>query len=361
MFGQFPFYNFNGSGAGQGAQAPAPKQGKPPKPAVKVVVDEKYHDHLHDEMDEEECYKRKNTGGVTSPFPEKLMEMLAEVDPSIIGWLSHGRGFKIRNQKVFVDSVMQVHFKHTKITSFQRQLNLYGFRRITRGPDTGAYYHEFFLRDMPKLSLRMRRQKIKGTGHKPHHDIETEPDFYRMEPVGPMSAQQQAEFSAIAAGQKHTESGGGGNGGGGGPTTTEKRGGRKPVKSIMEEEPSSPPGLVERLSGSWGGNRVARTISTMLRRVSSLGSEGWDEQQPPVENLDEEITVDFDEIFKGDGSGDAGDDMMRTSNVGEPVNNSSKSMLTDSGGFQTSDRSMNIGALSSSGRDPAGFQLSDRA
>lgn len=50
---------------------------------------------------------------------------------------------------------------------------------------------------------------------------------------------------------------------------------------------------------------MTRTISTMLRRVSSLGSEGWDEQPP--DNLDEEIAVDFDEIFKGDGSGDAGE------------------------------------------------------
>ena len=229
--------------------------------------------------------------------------MLSEVDPSVIGWLSHGRGFKIRDQKIFVDTVMQVHFKHTKITSFQRQLNLYGFRHITRGPDTGAYYHEFFLRDRPKLCLRMRRQKIKGTGHKPHHDIETEPDFYRMEvslrqkrerstwdalsptptsllllpssilkpqkPVGPMNPQQQAEFAAIAAGQKQTE--------GDRPPTNNSKG-RKLVRNSMEEEPNSPPGLVERLSGSWGGNRMARTISTMLRRVSSLGSEGWDEQ-----------------------------------------------------------------------------------
>ena len=49
---------------------------------------------------------------------------------------------------------------------------------------------------------------------------------------------------------------------------------------------------------------------------------------------------------------------MRTSNVGEPMNKSSKSMLTDSEGFQTSDRSMNMGALaSSSGRESMGFKL----
>ena len=70
------------------------------------------------------------------------------------------------------------YFRQSKLTSFQRQLNLYGFRRITQGADGGAYYHELFLRGRPQLSLRMQRQKVKGTGHKQPTDVTSEPNFY---------------------------------------------------------------------------------------------------------------------------------------------------------------------------------------
>jgi len=146
----------------------------------------------------DEDSRRKNTGGVVHPFPSKLLSLLTVADPAIIGWLPHGRAFKIKSVRQFTDTTMPDHFKHTKITSFQRQLNLYGFKRLTRGPDTGGYYHEFFLRDREKLCGRMRRQKIKGTGHKPHHEVELEPNFYNMEPVQPVTHEQLQVSGATA-------------------------------------------------------------------------------------------------------------------------------------------------------------------
>lgn len=132
-------------------------------------------------------YVRKKTGGVTQPFPEKLHEMLTKETnvPDIVAWLPHGRAFIVRNPKLFTSQVMNKYFRQTKLTSFQRQLNLYGFRRITQGADAGAYYHELFLRGRPQLCMRMVRQKVKGTGHKQPADAQTEPNFYAMPPSDP--------------------------------------------------------------------------------------------------------------------------------------------------------------------------------
>lgn len=168
----------------QDAKKPPSNRTASGQPRVKPVK-HVYHDYAA--IPDSEEFERKKTGGVAMPFPEKLMNMLDKASilhPDTVSWCSHGRAFKVRKPKVFTNEVMGIYFKQSKLTSFQRQLNLYGFRRITQGEDAGAYYHELFLRGRPQLCMRMQRQKVKGTGIKQPTDITTEPNFYDMPPLG---------------------------------------------------------------------------------------------------------------------------------------------------------------------------------
>jgi hypothetical protein len=76
---------------------------------------------------------RRTRGGVVEPFPEKLHRMLNDCvekgEEDIISFFPHGRAFAIHHPERFAREVMPRYFKQSRLSSFQRQLNLYGTLR----------------------------------------------------------------------------------------------------------------------------------------------------------------------------------------------------------------------------------------
>ena len=121
---------------------------------------------------------------ITSPgripnFPAKMMAILSRPDlADIICWMPHGRSWKVLKPREFEVKVIPTYFEHAKFSSFIRQANGWGFRRmISKGPDRNSYYHELFLRGKPHLIKMMKRPTTTG---RPQADPNTEPDFYRI-------------------------------------------------------------------------------------------------------------------------------------------------------------------------------------
>jgi hypothetical protein len=112
--------------------------------------------------------QNNHTRNQITPFPLKLYRMLEEVENQgnehIVSWHPDGRSFHVHNTEKFVEVVLPHHFKQTKYKSFQRQLNFYGFQRITSGPLEGSYGHTNFIRGNEELCKVIKRQ----TNHAEH-------------------------------------------------------------------------------------------------------------------------------------------------------------------------------------------------
>jgi hypothetical protein len=88
------------------------------------------------------------------------MEVLGdERHQDIIVWIDSGRSFMIRRRSAFTEEILPVHFnKASKFSSFTRKLSRWGFSRLKKGPEAGAYFHPLFQRGNHKLLSQMSCQ-----------------------------------------------------------------------------------------------------------------------------------------------------------------------------------------------------------
>jgi HSF-type DNA-binding len=129
--------------------------------------------------------KRKSRRPSTTSFPTKLYKILSEPQyQDCIAWLPHGRAWRVLKPKILEDEIIPKYFRSDRLASFMRQVNGWGFKRITEGPDLNAYYHEMFLRGLPHVCNKMRRP-VKGESGL-SRDLGQHPDFYKISMFAPL-------------------------------------------------------------------------------------------------------------------------------------------------------------------------------
>jgi len=76
-------------------------------------------------------------------FPLKLHIILSQPQfDDIISWMPHGRAWKVIDTTRLEKEVLPLCFESANYNSFNRIVNAWSFRRVSSGPDQGAYYHE---------------------------------------------------------------------------------------------------------------------------------------------------------------------------------------------------------------------------
>ncbi|KAG4939700.1 hypothetical protein JHK82_045422 [Glycine max] len=103
---------------------------------------------------------------IPTPFLTKTYQLVDDQSiDDVISWNDDGSTFIVWNPTVFARDLLPKFFKHNNFSSFVRQLNTYGFRKVV--PDRWEFSNDYFRRGEKRLLCEIQRRKISSPAPSP--------------------------------------------------------------------------------------------------------------------------------------------------------------------------------------------------